>query len=245
MQEDSQPLKRPIREQWSKLSKEQKIAFIILVICAVFAFVFSFISLRHGIYAPFLVSVDEIEAKKELLKDPIEQHTALKKRIDTDGDGLSDWAEENVYKTSPYLWSTAGDNLPDNVKIAMGLNPLCKEGQDCNAGALRYDLGTSTLPGNADISDRLQDSAGFLSEGQSSVKELEKKATALGVDVDPAKALDRDPQMIRNALLQYGTVSKERLDEITDEELLKFYDDAVAEYQAENNQAKDDTKTDL
>jgi len=43
---------------------------------------------------------------------------------DTDGDGLSDYAEVNVYGTDPHDRDTDGDGLDDKWEIVRGLNPL-------------------------------------------------------------------------------------------------------------------------
>lgn len=59
------------------------------------------------------------------------QITALKTK-DTDHDGLSDYDELFYYKSSPYLFSTAGDGVSDGTKVAKGENPSCAENTTCN-----------------------------------------------------------------------------------------------------------------
>ena len=54
------------------------------------------------------------------------------KTVDTDGDGLSDYNELFAYHSSPYLFSTAGDNISDGVKVEKGENPSCPEGKSCS-----------------------------------------------------------------------------------------------------------------
>jgi hypothetical protein len=44
-------------------------------------------------------------------------------RADTDSDGLTDLTETQSNCLSPLLWSTAGDNVSDGEKLALGLNP--------------------------------------------------------------------------------------------------------------------------
>ena len=53
---------------------------------------------------------------------------------DTDGDGLSDWDELNVYHTSPFLADTNGDGIDDKTSIEMGIDPVCPKGQTCING---------------------------------------------------------------------------------------------------------------
>ena len=42
---------------------------------------------------------------------------------DTDGDGLSDGDEVNIYHTNPLVADTDGDGIPDGVEIATGTDP--------------------------------------------------------------------------------------------------------------------------
>jgi hypothetical protein len=43
---------------------------------------------------------------------------------DTDGDGLTDGAEVNVYHTNPLLPDTDGDKIPDGIEVQTGTDPL-------------------------------------------------------------------------------------------------------------------------
>lgn len=58
------------------------------------------------------------------------------KKLDTDGDGLSDYDELFTYKSSPYLWSSAGDGISDGDKIKRGLDPNCPVNKVCNQLAI-------------------------------------------------------------------------------------------------------------
>jgi hypothetical protein len=51
---------------------------------------------------------------------------------DTDGDGLKDGDEVNIYHTNPLVADTDGDGIPDGVEIATGTDPL---------NPLSFDLG--------------------------------------------------------------------------------------------------------
>ena len=48
-------------------------------------------------------------------------------KADTDGDGLSDGAEINIYHTNPLNPDTDGDGLTDGQEVALGLNPLVRD----------------------------------------------------------------------------------------------------------------------
>jgi len=239
MQEESKGLKLAIKTHWSQLEVGQKSFFVIFVFCAVGALVFSYLNVRDGVYAPFRVPIKDIQAKKDMLKDPAAEQVKLAKRIDTDGDGLSDWEEENVYHTSPYLWSTAGDNVPDNVKLAMGENPLCKLGEPCTAQAMTFNLPTTTFP-LADVAGQdVRTSLGDIFMGDNQIgQNFRQTASDAGVNLDLTSAVPRDPVLLRQALLQTGKVTAAQLDKITDEELLKYFDEAKVELETQNPNLK-------
>ncbi|MCX6980578.1 MAG: choice-of-anchor D domain-containing protein [Verrucomicrobia bacterium] len=44
-------------------------------------------------------------------------------KVDTDGDGISDGDEVNIYHTNPLLVDTDGDGIPDGAEIAAGTDP--------------------------------------------------------------------------------------------------------------------------
>lgn len=229
------------RMHWKQLNKEQKTIIIALIIGSIFVFVFSAYRVRQGIYAPFMASVEDYEKNRELIKDPIAEHEALQKRTDTDGDGLSDWAEENIYKTSPYLWSTAGDDVPDNVKIARGENPLCKNGEDCGmTQPINYDLPTTTLPYDYNQMQNNSNAVNDLLTGKSPASEgYQDVAEEAGVDFETLKQqIPNDPAMLRKAILASGKVDKEQLDKISDEELLRYFNEAMQELEDETKQEK-------
>ncbi len=235
MQEENAQESGSIRMQWKQLNTEKKFAIIALVIGAGFIFVFSALRVRQGIYSPFLASIEDFEKNRELIQDPIAEYEALQKRTDTDGDGLSDWAEENIYKTSPYLWSTAGDDIPDNVKIALGENPLCKSGESCDIGAMKFNLPTTTLPtdfaNSQDPSSRLNDVLLGTSPGSSNYQDT---ASEYGIDIESMKQqIPKDPATLRSVILQTGKITQEELDKISDDDLMKLMNDAMADLETE------------
>lgn len=77
---------------------------------------------------------EEIAGQVQLLRQSIQiQKDRLIERggedlfRDDDGDGLSNYDENNIYGTDPQSASTAGSALTDGQKIALGLNPLISE----------------------------------------------------------------------------------------------------------------------
>jgi len=231
MQEESHNFWHLARSGWSQFNKEKKIAFAALLLCSAFLFFYSYMSVMNGIRAPFRGSIVELKKNRDLIKDPDVEAEKLGKRIDTDGDGISDWVETNVYHTSPYLWSTAGDNMPDNVKIALGENPLCKHGERCTlAGDMKFNLGTSTLPGQDLTGNTVSNVINDYTLGDSrQARQFRQDASAQGVNADLASQIPRDPVLLRKALLESGKVTQDDLNKVTDAELLKMFDDAMLE----------------
>jgi hypothetical protein len=60
---------------------------------------------------------------------------AVDKTKDTDGDGLSDYDELNVYHTSPYIKDSDSDGKSDGEEVKNGTDPNCPEGRDCGVSA--------------------------------------------------------------------------------------------------------------
>jgi|GEM_PF-766631 len=231
MQEESHNFWQSAKIGWSKLNKEKKIAFAALLFCGAFLFAFSYMSVMDGIKAPFRGSIAELRKNKDLLKDPDVMAADLAKRIDTDGDGISDWVETNVYHTSPYLWSTAGDNVPDNVKIALGENPFCKHGEPCGLNEqMKFNLETTTLP-YQDLSTNSVGAAvtDYTTGNSQQAQQFQQEAAAQGVDVNVANQIPRDPVVLRKALLESGKVTQADLDKVTDAQLLQMFDEAMVE----------------
>ncbi len=226
---------------WKQANNNQKIAFIIFVVSAVFLLFLSGASVFDGIQAPFRGSVQDLIKNKDLLKDPIVEQEKLERRTDTDGDGISDWLETNTFKTSPYLWSTAGDDVPDNVKLALGENPLCKHGEKCTPNPMRFDLGSSTLP-YADLVKQQQSTneiSSYLTGNTQAAQNLRGMAEQAGTNLDLRSQVPTDPAVIRKALLDSGKITQEELDKVTDERLMQIVDQAITDTEKEQQATTD------
>lgn len=71
-----------------------------------------------------------IENTGSILVAPIEPSVAETETgyggylLDSDGDGLTDGAELEIYGTDPYSWDTDGDGSGDGWEVANGYDPL-------------------------------------------------------------------------------------------------------------------------
>lgn len=78
-------------------------------------------------------------------------------KADSDGDGLNDGDEVDLYGTSPFVADTDGDGLDDFAEIAMGLDPDSADSdRDGLSDALEVGLGYDPLDPDMD-GDQLED----------------------------------------------------------------------------------------
>jgi hypothetical protein len=124
-------------------NRKQKVALFILVILSVFIFVFWFLQSKNRINNPF--RYDKKEGAESLCQG--EECTAAELaaiKQDTDGDGLTDRNEVDIYGTSPYLEDSDSDGLTDYQEIQSGSNPTCPLGSSCNGTVDYSNIATST-----------------------------------------------------------------------------------------------------
>lgn len=140
-----------LRDRWSALSLEQKLSITILSVCCVFLFVGGFSQMRSHVRHPFLVSrqdlVKSIALRTQTDQSDLKTMQELKLK-DTDHDGISDYDEIYVYKTSPYLGDSDSDGLSDAEEIAKNSDPNCPQGKNCiDAQATVPQTSTTTTEG--------------------------------------------------------------------------------------------------
>lgn len=129
-----------LRDRWSKLSGEQRLATTALSVCCLLFLVGGVSQLRSHVRKPFLVSRGDLTKAIQIRTQNFEQEEKAARALklkDTDRDGISDYDEIYMYKTSPYLADSDSDGLSDAQEIAQGTDPNCPEGRNC------FDLQTS------------------------------------------------------------------------------------------------------
>ncbi|MFP4514410.1 MAG: hypothetical protein ACLFNO_00150 [Parcubacteria group bacterium] len=123
---------------------------------------------------------------------------------DTDGDGLSDWEEINIYGTSPYLPDTDSDGLSDSEEISSGTDPNCAEGSSCDSTDISADL-------DIDIEEELN----RLSDSISVPEEDEER-------LEQALSGTMDAESLRILMLESG-MEEDLVNSFSDEELMELY----------------------
>lgn len=216
------------------LDKNQKIAAAGLAVFAVLIVVLWVAQLRNNIYGPFNAPAGSSQVAQTGLDDQAAKDAALKAK-DTDGDGLSDYDELNIYKTSPYLADTDGDGLKDGDEVKAGTDPNCPKGKTCGQGLLDNtapaqdastsgatvlpDAGLNNLNNQSNTLNSLLNQFGATQPtGQSSAP-----ASGAALTSDQLNALKNiDVASLRQLLLQAG-MDKATLDKISDTDLMASY----------------------
>ncbi len=123
-----------LRDRWSELNVQQKVAITALSLCCLFLVFGGLSQLRSYVRKPFLVSHREltraIEIRTQTYQNDDKQMRELRLK-DADRDGISDYDEQYVYRTSPYLADSDSDTLSDGEEIATGEDPNCPKGKNC------------------------------------------------------------------------------------------------------------------
>lgn len=148
---------------------------------------------------------DQIEA---------ERIEAMKTK-DTDGDGLTDYDETYVYKTSAYLKDSDSDGVDDRTEVTQGADPNCPKDKTCGTDAFAPAL-PDQAPATASAS-----STGDAMDVQQQIS---------------TQLLNPTPDQIRALLLQSG-MKQEQLQGIDDQTLQSLYQQSLLEAQSQYNNA--------
>lgn len=193
------------------LNKGQKtalvlLAFFTLAIIGMWGFQF-----QRAINAPFEYQAPEPSNPAGVCADGnCEASDDDLRSQDTDGDGLSDYDELNVYKTSPYLEDSDSDGYSDKNEIDSGNDPNCPQGQDCYGGGLEAPAQTQ-----APSSDLALPPATVPQNSQDpQISEL------LSPDMDAAT--------LRALLIEAGGVDPSILEQVSDEQLMRTYQETLS-----------------
>jgi len=184
------------------LPRQQKMAVVFLAFLSIGIIVIWALQLNSQLKKPY--GTDKPIAAKT---DTVATTTNLSTQ-DTDGDGLTDYDEINIYHTSPYLEDSDGDGISDKQEIAQGTDPNCPTGKDCSA--LEAQLTASSTV----VSSTLE-----TINPNGAVTSSEAATVASTGTVTPA--------MLRQILLQDGTLDQATIDKFSDEDLMNSYQQAI------------------
>ena len=212
------------QRQPQKLGRGQKAAAIGLAIFGVFIIVLWMVQFKNSIRSPLNYSSNSNSSNNSsaTASATSAQDEAALKAKDTDGDGLSDWDELNIYHTSPYLADSDSDGILDGVEVKNGTDPNCPTGRDCSAPIYNADANmsnsassTPSATGQSNTTPTTQTPNLNLSASSTHQQELQN---ALSGQTDAAT--------LRQLLIQAG-MDKNTLDQISDQELMQSYQDTL------------------
>lgn len=125
------------------LSLHQKLSLGVFIVIGLATAVLGYLRVTKAIELPFrrtgslsLKTAEQIERER---LDELRQK-------DTDADGLNDYDEFYVFKTSAFLEDTDSDGLKDGDEVATESDPNCPKGQTCRQAKIFSGSGTAPAP---------------------------------------------------------------------------------------------------
>lgn len=222
--------------------------FLLILVFGILTILGSIWFLRVNISSVFTVNqiIDEQEENRaQQAVDDFNELLAAQQK-DTDRDGLTDYFEINIYKTSPYLPDSDSDGISDKDEIDQGTNPNCPEGKECGV-IIPKETGTDLveviIPGsqvdfNYDIElgkemRELLIKNGVDPEILEAVTDSELALLYQQVVAEKESGVTQgltpeniDAATLRELLLNSG-VDKEILDQLSDEQLMATYQETL------------------
>lgn len=184
------------------LRRKEKFNSILIITIGCLTLIFGLGGMWYGLANPFENIIAESAAEQAKLAAAEQAALQAEMTKDTDGDGLTDYVENNTYGTNPYLKDSNGDGIDDKTSIERGIEPNCSEGQICFSGASAADTATSAATSSS-AAPQLQ--------------------TSLAV-ANPTISAD----YIRSLLLKNGTTA-DQLADVTDAELIAQFKEYLAD----------------
>jgi len=174
-----------------KLTAEQKWGFGLLVFFGLAVLIFGMWQFSYRIQAPFAGRGAGLKNFKDLDQQKFETMIAKQAR-DTDQDGLSDFDEEYVYKTSPYLDDSDSDGFLDKQEVESGNDPNCPSGKNCGLPEVVASGETGTSGAAAAASEPPEDLSSMqtILSGRATAEEIRATLRASGVSEDVLSKVD-------------------------------------------------------
>lgn len=195
----------------TKLSREQKAGFFFVIVCGLSALILGGQYLWTHLASPFVVSYT---GPRFVTGSEAEQaQIAAQKKLDTDTDGINDYDELYVYKSSPYLNDSDSDGVLDGAEITSGQDPNCAVGAEC---------------ASANLEDVALDQN--LQELDAQAEALAKEQAALQQALNDL--YDMPPSDIRELLIQSGADSA-KVQALSDDEVIQMYTSILQQLQSE------------
>ncbi len=203
----------------ANLEPHERLVLGAVILGGIAALIFAFPYLGKRIGAPY--QPKGLATFKTLEEQDADKLAALHIQ-DTDKDGLNDYDELYVWKTSPYLADSDSDGYDDKVEIESGNDPNCPRGKDCGqalVGQPDAQGGGLSAPGELvppSAQAVLNANGGAPPADTSDTQQLRDALTSL------------KPADLRKLLIEQGA-PKKTIDALTDDQLMQYYKDAFGE----------------
>lgn len=209
------------KEDQGKQVKSSRSVEIFLLVIGIGALILGFLRFNATINSAFNSNKIDNKNYADYQEQDLQEILKLQNQ-DTDNDGLSDYDEINIYKTSPYLEDTDSDGYSDKQEINDKENPNCPRGQDCGVSndseLTDIDVKMKDIEDQSNFIDQFQQlDNNQNSSGGSGMNGAEK--------ILSGKASINE---IKQMLMQAG-MSIQELNKISDAEIEKMYYETIAE----------------
>lgn len=201
-----------------QLTREERVAFGFIAACGVGAVLFGGLSFFSNVKKPFLISYTGPRYVTSAEKES--EQTALQRITDTDEDGISDYDELNIFATSPYIADTDSDGRADGAEILEGGDPNCALGKTCVSSEL-IQSGASAAFLEAQAPEEINTTAPTLEEAVGALQQL---------------SIEEVRQMLEGSGVDASTLSN-----LSDEEVMQLYQEALAQAVTEIEQGDAET----
>jgi len=210
------------------LGRGQKIAAAILAVFAVAVVGVWMVQFKKSITGPLNYD-NNTGTNSAAPAQPQEENSedALRAK-DTDKDGLSDWDELYIYKTSPYLKDSDSDGFTDKEEIDSGNDPNCPVGRNCygSSGVSPINsTATSSMSGlnSQNNQNNVNPFSGLVAQPEVSgaLKQTDNSAAMQAISSGQL-----DAATLRQMLLS-GGMDKKLLDKVSDSDLIKSYQEML------------------
>lgn len=205
------------------LSRGQKLAVGVLAFFAFLLIIFQFVSFKDNINKPFEYKGNNNNASEDSICSGSDCPSAVAnlRAQDTDGDGLNDYDELNIYKTSPYLEDSDSDGFSDFEEINNEKDPNCPSGRDC------YDTAPLVNISAEDENDLdIESLQKTFNQNESTGQGISGQTENIDLKNIPEELENIDAETLRALLLESG-VEEGILNQISDEDLLSTFEEVL------------------
>ena len=202
-----------------------------LAVFAVLVVALWLVQLKNNIYGPFNSNSAQTAGQAQI-DDQAAELLALKNK-DTDADGLSDYDELYLYKSSPYLEDSDSDGLKDGAEVKNNTDPNCPQGRTCLSGSTSDQGSALPASGGNTLNDllgqynSLDATLNQAGAGNGAANQPAASGSAGSLTPEEKQALrGLDALSLRRLLLEAG-MDKATLDKISDAELMQSYEETL------------------